>query len=272
MRFSGRNYHLWVILGSVVFGLGLLVWSAAAQGTSTSTTEPSATATPAERPSTYTIQRGDTLDTIGQALNVSVEALTQANQIKRTTILKIGDTLIIPPDAPPYGVFPALTNPAQTDTTSGQGGGIAGETYVMQPGDVLDVIAQKKNVSVDSLKIANNVKNVRKLMPGTVIIIPSDAPPYGVFPATDNPSSTDTTSGQGGGASGPTYVVQPNDTLDHIAAQHNVQTACLAKSNNLKTPSKIFPGKTLVIDTSCPAYDGYDVVPTQQPPAAEGSG
>lgn len=209
------------------------------------------------RPSSYTVKYGDTLDQIGQRFNVSVVAIKRANNITNKTIIRPGDVLVIPPDAPAYGVYPANES---SDQTAGQGGG-GGEVYVIQPGDVLDVIAQKKNVSLQAILQANHLSGKIRLVPGDTIIIPADAPPYGVAPLAVN----DNTAGQGGGGAPADYVVQYGDTLDHIAAQHNIQTACLIKTNNIQKRELILPGRGLIIDTTCPPYDGYDVVPNQTP-------
>jgi LysM repeat protein len=214
---------------------------------------------------TYILQPGDTLDVLGQRWNVSVVTLKQANDITDSLALRPGMTITIPPNSPPYGTYPPMQT-ASGDPPDAGGFGVSGETYVMQPGDVLDLIAQERNVSVVSIMMANGITNTKMLMPGTLIVIPDDAPPYGVFPATDQggtaatTTTTDTDGQGGGGGGGDTYIVQPNDTLDGIAADHNVQTRCLAEANALENPKFIYPGQTIQIDRSCPPYDGYDIV------------
>lgn len=205
----------------------------------------------------YTIQYGDTLDVLGQEWNVSVEALKQANGITNLTILQPGDVIVIPAEAPPYGQVPA--RPLE-DSTQGQGGGgsVSGSDYVVQRNDTPDTIAQRFDVSVVSLIKANNITNTKRIFPGDVLVIPDDAPPYGEFPPLDNPASEDSTLGAGGG--GNVHIVQPRETLDGIAADNNVQTQCLADANNLEYPGRIYPGQQIVIDTTCPPYDGFDVV------------
>jgi LysM repeat protein len=131
---------------------------------------------------------------------------------------------------------------------------------VIQPNDTLDTIGQRLNVSVVAIMKANNITNSRRIYAGDVIVIPEDSPAYGEFPPLENAGSSDSTLGQGGGAN--TTVVQPNQTLDGIAADFNVKTSCLAEANELTNPSKIFPGQMIVIDTTCPPYDGFDVVGT----------
>jgi LysM repeat protein len=215
----------------------------------------------------YVIQPRDILEVLGQKWNVSVQALEQANDITVSTILRVGDTLIIPSDAPPYGEYPAIYA-ATTDETSGQGGGggIVGDEYVVQIRDTLDGIAQAFDVSAVSLRLANNIVDTRRIMAGQVLIIPADAPPYGMFPALDSEgklvSTTDNTLGQGGG--GNTYAVQIGDTVDGIAAKFDIQMACLVETNEMANSWLIYAGDTLVLDMSCPHYDGFDV-PGERP-------
>ena len=199
----------------------------------------------------YVVQRGDTLDTIGQELNVSVESLKLTNNISDGRTLRIGQTLVIPEDAPPYGQVPAL------DGGEGQGGGAEGELYVVQRGDTLDTIGQELNVSVVSLKVANDISDGRTLRIGQTLLIPEDAPPYGQFPALDGGE------GQGGGAAGDLYVVQPLETIDGISARFNVSYTCVLDANNIVNPRQLQPGTVIVIPDDCPAYTGADVVPTR---------
>ncbi len=212
---------------------------------------------------TYVIQPNDTLDLIAQQFDVSVVSLQHANQLFTGADVLAGMTIIIPDDAPPYGVYPALDTPADTDETAGQGGAlIEGETYVIQPNDTLDVIAQLFDVSVVSLQQANQLFTGADVLSGMTIVIPDDAPPYGVYPALDMPSDTDETSGQGGGMiEGETYVVQPMDTLDIIGATFNRDVDCIAENNSLARAGQLSPGQTLIIPDDCPIYVGELIPP-----------
>jgi len=195
---------------------------------------------------TYIVQRGDTLDVIGQELNVSVEAIVLVNDLDNPNDIEIGQELIIPGDAPPYGQVPAL------DDSDGQGGGIVGDgdIYVIQRGDTLDVIAQEFNVSLVSLQVVNDISNGRSITPGQTIIIPADAPVYGLFPALDG------SDGQGGGlgVAGELYVVQPRDTLDEIGQELDISVVSLLLVNDLERGIDLMPGMTLIIPDDAPAY------------------
>lgn len=267
----------------------------------------------------YIVQQLDTLDLIGQALDKSVEAIQIANEIETAGDLQVGQCLTIPEDAPAYGLVPALETAAEADASLGSGGGsVQGEEYVVQRGDTLDVIAQRANKSVVSIQLANRITDSKAIQPGMVIIIPEDAPEYGMFPALAaveftgelyTVQSSDTLDsiaeefdvallalqlandlndeadifpgrtllipegvpgfgedaqflGQGGGgADGSVYVVQPRDTLDVIGAFFNRDVSCLAEANGLENPGRLQPGQTLVIDESCGEYVGELIPP-----------
>ncbi|MBC8097959.1 MAG: LysM peptidoglycan-binding domain-containing protein, partial [Armatimonadetes bacterium] len=205
---------------------------------------------------TYIVQPNDTLDVIGQQLDVSVIDLLQYNDIAAGRDLRIGFTLVIPPDAAPYGEFPVLLSQINTDTRERVADGdISGEEYVIQPNDTLDVIGQEFNVSVVALRQANAIDSIRDVVPGRLIIIPDDAPAYGVFPAIGESAGEVVANGQ-------EYVIQPGDTLDGIAAQFNVDTRCVIDANSVRFVRLIQPGQTVGIPTDCPPYSGYDVVPS----------
>lgn len=121
------------------------------------------------------VRPGDTLDVIGQRLDVSVAAIMAANDLNESSILRSGDTLIIPEGAPPYGFYPPLTG-----LPEGQGGG--GDPndviYVLQPRDILDLIAAYFNVDLDCLLEANQITNPNSVQPGLTILIPGNCPAY----------------------------------------------------------------------------------------------
>ncbi len=137
---------------------------------------------------TYMVKRNDTLDTIAQAFNVSIISLRLVNALENPNKLMAGDTLIIPGDAPPYGAYPALSNPivaagATGDLELGQGGGGAAlgpgdEAYVVQPRDVLDRIGARYDRQVDCIVQGNNLADPHRLYAGQMIIIPGNCPPY----------------------------------------------------------------------------------------------
>jgi LysM repeat protein len=125
----------------------------------------------------YTVQRGDNYDTLGQEFNVSAQSIIDANPGLSPPELQVGQQIIIPGGAPPYGGFRVLG--------AGQGGGgsvqgpTAGErAYVVQPRDVLDLIAASLNVDLQCLIERNELSFPPLIYAGQVIVIPNNCADY----------------------------------------------------------------------------------------------
>lgn len=201
----------------------------------------------------YVVQPNDTLDTIGQALNVSVEAIRIENNISDPNLILPGLVLTIPEDAPPYGVFPAIPN-AESEAIRARIAESGGEEYVVQPNDTLDTIAQAFNVSVVALRVANEIDSALDLRPGQVLIIPANAPVYGVYASINEPAGSQVPPGE-------QYILQPGDTLDQIAAEKNIDTLCLIEQNGIDDPRYIRAGQIIGIPAGCPPYTGLSSTP-----------
>jgi len=212
---------------------------------------------------TYTVRYGDVLDLIAAAFDVSVDCIAEASGLDNPKQLPPGEILVIPADCPPYdgqAVVPNGVIPAD-EADEGQGGGGAGRTtaegdYVVESGDVLDVIAAAFDASVACIAEASGLDNANRIFPGDVLTIPDDCPPYDGLAFV--PVANEGQGGGGGasGARGEVYTVRVGDVLDLIGARFNVSAFCLAEVNNLENPGRIFPGDEIVIDASCPPYDG----------------
>jgi LysM repeat protein len=220
----------------------------------------------------YTVGQGDTLDAIAASFNLELTCLAEANEIENPQFISVGQVIDVTVDCPAYDGFDFVgrslrnspgTTPTEPDPGQGGGATVEGEVYTVVRGDTLDTIGQSLNVSVVAIQVANRIDEGEAIFPGQDLIIPADAPAYGLFPALTNPSNpTDGEMGQGGGggAEGEVYVMQPNETLDGIGARFDIQVTCLAESNSLESPNVIFAGQAIVLDLSCPRYDGYDFV------------
>lgn len=145
----------------------------------------------------YQVQRGDSLDSIGQALNISVVSLQVANGIKPGDVLQPGQEITIPAGAAPFGQTPALTDPSNPSSAAnaGQGGGGGAPiatttatdlkngdaTYVVQYQDTLDKIGALYDVKVDCLVSENNIEDPTKIYPGQVLSVKTSCPRYDGF-------------------------------------------------------------------------------------------
>lgn len=165
---------------------------------------------------TYRIKAGDTLGDISVAMDVSVQALMDANGITAPDLIFEGQTLSIP-------------------------GGIKSPTmgvYTVQAGDTLYDVAVKFNTSVQFLADSNNLSNVDTIFSGQILKVPGAASVTPSVVATN--------------ACARRYTIQWGDTLSSIAWQNGVTTQSLASANNLFGET-IFAGQQLCIPQSSAA-------------------
>lgn len=203
---------------------------------------------------TYIVVERDNLDGIGAFFDVRVGCIRETNGLKPGHILYPGDELIISASCPAYDGADVVVN--FRPNSPGRDG--SDGTYVVRPEDTLDEIGQTLNISVQALKQSNDIADGRTLEAGQIIIIPKDAPEYGVFPALDLSRTESAPEGS------TFYVVQPQETVDGIGAKLNKDHYCILEANAITNTRLVLPGLALVIPDTCGPYTGFDVVPAQQ--------
>lgn len=105
-------------------------------------------------PATHVVQPGETLFRIALRYGVTVDALRYANGLTEASVLLSGQTLIIPSGT-------AVTYPP------------GARTHHVVPGESLEQIARRYNLTTDTLLRANNLPAGTNLLPGQVLIIPA---------------------------------------------------------------------------------------------------
>jgi len=196
----------------------------AAEGTETPTPEPTAVRGTIQ----YTVQSGDTIASIAAGFNTSDQKIRELNFLPDDNIFA-GQILIVPEGEPTPTPEPFK--------------------HVVQEGETLYSIAAEYNVSTFVLVEVNNIQNPDALAVGTELLIPGVAAPSAVA---DDASGGGAATGQTGtiGAdtsSSVTHIVQPNETLNSIAADYGVDPAALALANNLTNRNLVRVGQVLVI-------------------------
>jgi LysM repeat protein len=158
----------------------------------------------------YIVQPGDTLYTIANKFNITIEDIISANNLENPNLIYPGQLLNIPVDSVPP---------------------VEGFEYIVQPGESLYAISQRFNVPLRDLIRANSIFPPYIIYPGQRIIIPgveAPEPPAG----------------------GEIYIVKEGDTLYSIADQFNVSIGEIIQLNNIPRPDLIYPGQRLLIPPS----------------------
>lgn len=148
------------------------------------------------------------------------------------------DTPTALPTATPLPPTPSPTitltlEPSLTPTPEGP------VTYVVELGDTLTAIAEKFGLEdIRILMTANNISDPNAIQVGQELIIPGqdvELPTATPLPATLLPGQKIE------------YVVQPNDTLESIAALFNSTADAIVKENDIEDPNNIGVGQVLFV-------------------------
>lgn len=166
----------------------------------------------------YTVKEGDTLYNLARVYGVSVDSIKDLNYLTSNNLI-IGQVLRIPEiyTKPEEMVVPDYIN------------------YVVQKGDSLYSIAQKYNMSVDTLMQDNGLKSTN-LVIGQNLKIRTQI--TGEVEECFGDEFIDTSFSK--------YTVQRGDTLYSIAKKYNVSVSDLLQINNLTT-SNLSVGQALII-------------------------
>jgi LysM repeat protein len=120
----------------------------------------------------HTVQRGETLGTIAQQYDVTVDEIAAANNIANVNVITVGDELIIPLST--TGSGDGSTDTDSADTAPKPTPDPTQDTiYIVKPGDNLYRIALNNGLTVDELAAYNGITNVNVIEVGQEIRIPA---------------------------------------------------------------------------------------------------
>jgi LysM repeat protein len=209
----------------------------------------------------HTVVAGETLFRIALRYGVTVEALASANGISNTSIVLVGQVLIIPGKA----AAPAPADPAAAPAAPAAP---AGEPvyYTVAPGDTLNRISLRFGVSWQALMQANGITNPNLIRAGQRLLIPGKTHPAAPAPAENQAQAVAVFPGAAGAplttslkTVGPaqlavagrppdrTHVVKRGEGLGVIARQYGVSWEAIASYNEINNPDLIYAGMVLRI-------------------------
>ena len=231
MRSNHWNTAPRVLLAALAFVLAALLAPAAADA-----------AGPPTGGFFYTVQYGDSLESIAARFGVPVQSIIAANGLG-TRNPYVGGSLYMPNGyASSYGntSYASAYNPAAAYGSY--------SVYQVQRGDTLAGIAQRFGVPVYTLMSVNRIYNPNLIYSGMRLLVPRST--YYAPQSYSNSS---------------TYVVRPGDTLSGIALRFGTSVYALMVGNNIPNPNLIFTGMRLTL----PGYatNGSAPPPNSYPPA-----
>lgn len=190
---------------------------------------------------TYSVRSGDSLIAIARRVNVTLEALLQANGFVKSTVIHPGRTIKLPDNA---------VLPTGTPST----GASAPSTYVVRSGDSLIRIAARAGVTLQQLLDVNGFAKSTVIHPGRTIKLPAGAsmPQATAVSATSATAASPTTAAPSAPAPSAapaeelsTYTVQAGDSLTRIASKAKVSLEELLKVNAFTKATVIHPKQVI---------------------------
>lgn len=160
---------------------------------------------------TVTVVAGDTLAELAYRYGTTVESIVRLNNIQNPNLIYVGQRLII-----------RTTENVQGNENSST------VYYTVRSGDTLSEIANKYNVTIQSIASENGISNPNIIYAGQVLRI--ETVRYDVH-ATGNTI----------------YLVRPGDTLSGIAQRYGTTVSELVRLNDIQNPNLIYVGEKLRI-------------------------
>jgi LysM repeat protein/3D (Asp-Asp-Asp) domain-containing protein len=169
---------------------------------------------------THKVKAGETLFSISQQHNVTVEDLKKWNGLS-STLIYANQTLQI-------GSTSTDSSSSSTPTTTS-----SNHTYTVQSGDTLYRIAKNNGTSVQQLKEWNNLSS--HLIYVNQVLKISGTGTVSSSPSAPVQEKTNETQASPAPSNSKSYKVQPGDTMWSVAQRHGISISQLKQWNNLSS-------------------------------------
>ena len=193
----------------------------------------------------YSVQSGDTIESIAAQFGVSTEAIIKRNGLARTSAIVARQILIIP-------ATEALSlEQAESEADAVEG---IGRSHIVRRGETLQRIAALYGLDWWTLASANNISNPNLIYAGQALVVPAagqrDSTPAAV--ATPQPASLVERPGLPSTSQRQyrIYIAQYSDDFDRIGQRFAVAPAALLNVNGFVGRTPLYVGDVLLIPAS----------------------
>ena len=186
----------------------------------------------------YIVKKGETLWSIAQKYNLSVDLILATNNLANSELISIGQQIEIPSSkstAPETNIITPLVIDKKNDNMNNnisQPENAEPIVYTIKAGDNLWNISRKYGVSVEVIFDVNNLRDKDSLSLGQKIEIPA----IGGGVSNSNQKQEPTII---------TYTVVKGDNLWNISQRYDVKMNTIISTNNLKEISRLSIGQKL---------------------------
>lgn len=194
----------------------------------------------------HRVRRGDTLSRIAARYDTSASAIAQANGLSIRSLLRVGDTLVIPqgrmslPRTRETTRRAARSAPAEAPAPRAASRQTNSETYVVERGDTLSAIAAAHGTTAQALAAANGLSLRSRIRPGQRLALPGRAE---VSPRTTTAKRRSEPE-----PTGPRqHRVRPGETLWGLSKKYGTTVSALRDANPFLAERELRTGDSLVI-------------------------
>jgi LysM repeat protein len=179
----------------------------------------------AARAEEYTVKRGDTLGAIARRFNCPERVLKAENSLRRS-VVRIGQTLVIPTEKCQPAPAPAEVEAPRGKRGSRKGGPVV-VTHEVLTGETLADIAGRYLTTEAEITRLNGARATKRLRAGQKLKVQTPDPDRAQVKTT--------------------YTIQAGDTLARIAKRHDLAVADLMRMNPRKKADRLRIGDMLVV-------------------------
>jgi murein DD-endopeptidase MepM/ murein hydrolase activator NlpD len=174
---------------------------------------------------TYVVRRGDRLGGLADRYGLSVPQLARANDLQPPYVIRVGQVLRVPTDAP--GARPDAIMVAHSERRSTAGAAVGGKSLPAKFASGRDTDASRQVAALNITELPLPARN-------------SAPPPANAATRPSKPAQT----------SGPAvqrYTVRSGETLSEIARRLDVGVTELAQTNGVREPYRLYAGQQLKV-------------------------
>lgn len=189
----------------------------------------------------YSVQPGDSIESIAARFRISAELIIERNGLAQASPIVMDQILIIPV-AKEVAISPGASGVSVA--------GHAEQTHIVQRGETLQVIARRYGLSWQTLTRANNIANPNLIYAGQALVVPASSPPD-VAPvliptAQPAPPVQRLTSQR----QFRVHVVQSGESIERIAQRFGVNPDALLQLNSFDVGTRLYGGDVILIPAS----------------------
>lgn len=193
----------------------------------------------------YSVKTGDTLESIAARFGISAESIIERNGLAQASPLVVDQILIIP-----------LAEPVASGPDAG-GLSVAGsseQTHIVQPGETLQVIAQRYGLDWQTLARANNIANPNLIYAGQALIVPAsggqDVAPIAIPTAQPAPTVQRPLQRWNARQQFRIHTVWSGESIAIIAERYDVVVEELLHLNGFNVSTRLYRGDVILIPAS----------------------